>query len=119
MAAAPKDLIVLEKNFWTGDEAFYRANVDQSCLVAFTEMAGVMGNAEVAATVGAGSRWSDLEITEKGFLQPSGDVAIVSYEARAQRPDGRSYRALVSSGYVRRGSSWKMMFHAQTPLQTE
>jgi hypothetical protein len=32
------------------------------------------------------------------------------------RPEGERYRALVSSGYVKRNGSWKMMFHQQTPL---
>lgn len=77
MAAIPKYLRALEKQFWTGDEAFYRQNVDRPCLVAFTEMAGVMGNAEIAATVRDGNRWKQLGIEERGFLQPSADVAML------------------------------------------
>ena len=116
MAEFPKDLLALEKQFWTGDEAFYRENVDRSCLVAFAEMAGVMGNDEIAATVRDGNRWTQLELLARGFLQPTPDVALLTYEAKAERADGRPYRALVSTGYVRRGQAWKMTFHAETPL---
>ena len=89
MAEFPKDLLALEKQFWTGDEAFYRENVDRSCLVAFAEMAGVMGNDEIAATVRDGNRWTQLELLERGFLQPTPDVALLTYEAKAERADGR------------------------------
>ncbi len=116
MAAIPKELLAIERQFWTGDENFYRENVDKTCLIAFTEMTGVMKNSDIAETVGAGNRWNRLEIEERGFLQPAGDVALLTYEARAERADGQPYRALVSTGYVRRGEGWKMMFHAQTPL---
>ena len=51
MTATEKDLLALEKQFWTGDKEFYRGNVDDSCLVAFgPEMAGVMSNKDIAAT---------------------------------------------------------------------
>lgn len=42
---------------------------------------------------------------------------LLSYEAHAVREGGEPYNALVSSGYVKRGDGWKMMFHAQTPLK--
>jgi hypothetical protein len=45
-----QDLIAIEKQFWTKGESFYRQNVDESCLVAFAEMAGVMTNKDIAAT---------------------------------------------------------------------
>ena len=42
-----QDLIAIEKKFWTSGEAFYRQNVDDTCLIAFTEMAGVFDKAEI------------------------------------------------------------------------
>lgn len=51
-----------------------------------------------------------------GVLQPADDIAILTYRARADRGEDERYRALVSSGYVRRGGEWKMAFHQQTPL---
>ena len=117
MKAIEKDLLVLEKKFWTGDEKFYRENVDASCLIAFAEMSGLMGNKDIAATAKDGNRWKKLDIEEKGFLQPSNDIAILTYEAKAVRGTGEPYAAIVSTGYVKRDNGWKMMFHAQTPLE--
>jgi hypothetical protein len=117
MTATEKDLLALEKKFWTGDAKFYRENVDDSCLVAFgAEMAGVMSNKDLAATAKDGNRWKDLDIELKGLIEPSDDVAILSYEANATRSNGEHYAVLVSTGYHKRDDGWKMMFHQQTPL---
>jgi hypothetical protein len=116
VTAVEKDLLALERQFWTGDAAFYERNVDESCLVAFNrDMAGVMSNKEIAATVKDGARWQDLEIELKGLVTPSDDTAILSYEARAKRQNGEPYAALVSTGYAKRDGRWKMVFHQQTP----
>ena len=63
MTATEKDLLALEKKFWTGDMKFYQQNVDDSCLVALgPDMAGVKSNKEIAATVKGGNRWKHLDI---------------------------------------------------------
>jgi hypothetical protein len=117
VTATEKDLLALEKKFWTGDTKFYQDNVDDSALIAFgPDMAGVMSNKEIASSAGQGNRWKNLDIKLKGLIEPADDVAILSYEANATRSNGETYAALVSTGYARRDGGWKMMFHQQTPL---
>jgi hypothetical protein len=117
MTVAIDELLVLEKRFWTGDSAFFEQNTDSECLVALSlEMAGVMGNKDLAGTVKDGNRWKALEFDLKGTVQPSDDVVMLTYGANATRANGETYDALVSTGYVRRSDGWKMMFHQQTPL---
>jgi uncharacterized protein YbaA (DUF1428 family) len=106
----------LEKGFWTGGAEYYRRHLDAHCLTVFAEMAALMSAEQIAQSVGD-HRWHDLEMTRKGCLNPAADFAIISYEAKAGKAD-RSYRANVSSGYVRRGDGWRMAFHQQTPLTT-
>ncbi|KQZ15785.1 hypothetical protein ASD44_03270 [Mesorhizobium sp. Root554] len=118
MLASKDELIALEKGFWTGDEAFYKANADKECLVAFPEMAQTMSNADLAATAKKPHRWKNLQIEPKGFVEPGSDIVMLTYEARATRSTGEPYAALVSTGYVRRADGWKMMFHSQAPLPT-
>jgi hypothetical protein len=110
------DLLDLEKRFWTGDAGFYRDNLDDECLTVFTEMQGVYASDKIADMVKEGPRWSDVDLDPKGLVQPSGDVAVLSYEARAER-EGTAYHALVSSGYIKKNGAWKLMFHQQTPLE--
>jgi len=111
------DLLALEKQFWTGDAEFYRRNLDDPCLTAFTEMAGVFDKEEIAATIKGGQRWRDLELEYKGLIEPVPDMAILTYQAKAKRENGAPYSALVSSGYAKREGGWKMTFHQQTPLE--
>jgi hypothetical protein len=117
MSAGHDDLLALEKDFWTGDAQFFETNTDRNCLVAFPDMAGVMSNADLAETAKNPNRWRKLEIELKGIVEPANNVVLVSYEARAVRENGEPYKALVSTGYVRRSDGWKMMFHAHTPLE--
>lgn len=111
MTSVEQDLLALERKFWTGGSKFYEENIDDSCLIAFSsDMAGVMSNKDIAATVKEGNRWKDLEIELKGLVTPSEDTTILSYEARAARENGARYAALVSTGYAKRDGRWKMVF---------
>jgi hypothetical protein len=115
--AAPAELLKLEKQFWNGNADFYRRHVAAECLTVFSEkMAGVLDREKIAGTAQDGGRWKDVAIEEKGFVEPSDGVAILTYRADAHRKDGEFYQALVSSGYVKEKGGWKLMFHQQTPL---
>jgi hypothetical protein len=113
-----QDLVALERQFWTGDAAFYRKHLDEKCLTVFEEMAGVFTKDDVAQQAGDGNRWRVQQLQPKGFLQPTDDTAIVSCEVYAKRGTGEPYHALTSSGYIRRHGEWKMTFHQQTPLES-
>lgn len=109
------ELLELEREFWTGDHAFFAENADRECLVAFPEMACVMSNAELAATATKPNRWRNLEMQVEGIVEPGSDIVMLTYRAKAIRENGEPYSALVSTGYVHRLQGWKMMFHAHTP----
>ena len=118
ITASKNDLLELEKGFWTGDAAYYAANADTECLVAFPGMAQAMDNADLAKTATKPNRWRDLQIDLKGIIEPGSDIIMLTYEAHATRENGEPYAALVSTGYVHRVNGWKMMFHSQTPMET-
>jgi hypothetical protein len=112
------NLLAMEQRLWSGDTTDYRRTLDDDCLIAFTEAAGVTPR-DVIADQADGNRWHDLDIEVEGFLQPTEDVALLTYHATAVRANDEPYEARVSSGYVRRDGDWKMMFHQQTPLPME
>jgi len=117
MTVNKKELLDLEKGFWTGDAAYYAANADAECLVAFPQMAQAMSNADLAKTARKPNRWRDLDIDVKGMVEPGSDIVMLTYEAHATRENGEPYAALVSTGYVHRANGWKMMFHSHTPME--
>ena len=116
--ALEQNLLDLERQFWNGDADFYRDHLDEECITAFGEEAAVQTREAIAEQVkGDAPQWRDLEIEERAFIQPSEDVAILTYRASGKRAaTGELYEALVSSGYVNRGGDWRMTFHQQTPL---
>jgi hypothetical protein len=109
------NLLAMERKLWSGGKAAYERTLDDDCLIAFTQMAGVSSRDSIAEQA-AENRWQGLDIEVEGFLQPTEDVALLTYHASAVRGDAEPYEARVSSGYVKRGGNWKMMFHQQTPL---
>lgn len=117
MTTAQKEaLLAIERSLWTEGSDAYRQHVDDVCLVAFTKMAGLSSREEIAASVEDGPRWQNVQMDLEGAHQPTGDMAILTYRASADRGD-ESYRALISSAYVKRHDGWKLSFHQQTPLE--
>lgn len=115
--ALQEELLALEERFWTEGAGFYRDHLDDRCLTAFAEMAGVFDKDEIARTVGESSRFKDVNVKVHGIVEPIDGFAVLSYRAAATRDDGERYYALVSSGYVKRNGGWKLAFHQQTPLR--
>jgi hypothetical protein len=111
-----QDLLAREMQFWVGNADFFRQHLNDTCLTASKDHAGVQPREAIAANVAQGDSWRSLTIDEKGFLVLGEDAVILTYEASGSRKNGTRYRALVSSGYVRRDGAWKLAFHQQTPL---
>jgi hypothetical protein len=116
--ALEQDLLKLEKGFWTEDADYYREHVDEECLLAFADFAGVRGNEEIASMRGD-SNWTNINLDEKGLAHLSNEAVVLTYEVSADRKSGEPYKALVSTGYVKRDGEWKMAFHQQTPLDVK
>jgi hypothetical protein len=111
------ELLAIERELWSGGPDSYQRHVDEECLVAFTEMAGVSSRDAVAASVASGPRWRELTMDVQGLLAPTSDVAILTYRASAVRGRDERYTALASSAYVKRQDGWKLVFHQQTPVE--
>jgi hypothetical protein len=110
-----QDLLAIEQQFWTGGPEAYQRHADEKCLIVFSEMAGVMSKEDIAKSAEK-DRWKDVSMTPKGSARLSDSAVVITYECRAKRKDGKPHHALVSSGYVNRGSEWKLAFHQQTAL---
>jgi len=117
--ALEDELFAIEQGFWLSGQDHFLEHVDESCLLAFPqagEMHGVHSREAVAATATTANRWRDLHITNRHLLQPTDDLAIISYRADVLRADGQPYSALVSSAYVQRRAGWKLVLHQHSPV---
>ena len=119
--ATKDDFLPLEKKFWTGNADWYRKNLDNSCLVAFTEMSGLYGKEDIAATIKDEARWRNLDLSVKGFLEPAPGVAILTYEAHATRAKmartTRRWSALATSSETGRGK-WRSISRRPSKSET-
>ena len=115
--ALEQDLLAIEQGFWTEGGEYYRDHVDDECLVAFAEMAGVHSNEEIAGMNPGAGNWTGAKMQEKGLIELSDNSVILTYEVDATKKDGSPHHALCSTGYVKRDGEWKMAFHQQTPLE--
>ena len=108
------DLIQMEEGFWgaAGDAQFYRDHFaeDGRCVFGF----GVLDKAETITSIASAPPWTSVAFDDVELTTIAADVASLSYAARADR-DGDRYDAIVSSVYVNREGSWKMVLHQQTP----
>ena len=50
------DLLAMERKLWSGGKAVYERTLDDDCLIAFTEMAGVSSRDSIAQQADA-NRW--------------------------------------------------------------
>ncbi|MCC7272929.1 MAG: hypothetical protein IT561_09685 [Alphaproteobacteria bacterium] len=118
MATTGERLLELERRLWAGDAEYFGQHLDDACLVALPRLSGVRRREEIVAGMQARRlRWLQLDLTLRGCIEPAPGVALLTYRAAAVRPDGKPYAALVSSGYVDRGGTWKLVFHQQSPLE--
>jgi len=114
-----EELFRIEEGFWLAGADYFLRHVDANCLLAFPQagqMHGTYSREGIAQTATAPNRWRDLRISDRQTLQPTNEVAGISYRADVLRADGQPYAALVSSAYVRRDDSWKLTFHQHSPV---
>jgi hypothetical protein len=118
-AVLKDDLFELEQGFWTGGETYFLKHVDEKCLLVFPTMLdfhGIHSREEVAATARQPNRWRDVQFSQRQFVQPAADVAILSYRVTARQADNAPYAALIGSVYASRGDGWKLTFHQHSPI---
>jgi hypothetical protein len=78
--------------------------------------AAALTKAEAVAALRQAPRWTAVTLSDRRVLRLAERVTVLCYTALARRDgDAGEYRALVASGYARRGGPWELVFHQQTP----
>jgi hypothetical protein len=107
------DLYELERELGEGDGDTYRRHLTEEAVIVVPGRA--MSKEETVEAMDASAGWDKLSFEDEELVQISHDTALLSYRFSGRRGDFE-YRALMGSVYVRRGGSWMMAFHQQTPL---
>jgi hypothetical protein len=111
-----EDLWTLEERFWLGDALFYEQHLAAGARMVFPQPVGVLGGAQILASIDSGKRWRRVEFANQHLVDPAEGTAVLVYAAAANRGNaGSAYRAQCSSVYVRVGGRWQLAAHHQTP----
>jgi hypothetical protein len=118
-----KRLISIEQKLWSNDAVFYKQSLIEEALLVFPETGVITRDVAIDAILtenAEGRRWAEVEFDQVRSLQLADDMALLTYRVTARWEHEQSKNlALASSVYVRRGATWKLAFHQQTPLQGE
>jgi hypothetical protein len=104
----------IERGFWSGDAAFYQANLTEDALIAFAPPVGLLPKARAVATVGELPRWDSVELEDRRAIFVSDCVVLLAYRACGMGC-GEPYAARVVSSYVKRRGRWMLVFQQHTP----
>jgi hypothetical protein len=106
----------IERDFWTGDCAFYEANLTDDALMAFDAPHGLLGKAQAVRTIQGTPRWQRVELEDCHAIFMCDSVVLLAYRARGwHAEDAEPYTARIVSSYVKRRGRWMLTFHQHTP----
>lgn len=119
-ASLQQELVALEDCAWKalsqGQGAqFYEQHLTDDALMVFEF--GVLSRDEALATMQAAPPWARYRLAEPKVIRLTGDSALLTYHATAQRTGEKPYTARMTTGFVWRGNRWQTAFHQQTPYR--
>ena len=109
------DIWKMERRLWLEGIEAYADLMAPECVMAFGPM-GVLEGQAIIDSLRDAPRWSDVVMSAQVLKHPSGDVAVLAYQAEGNRDAASPYRALCTSTYLRLDSGWRIVQHQQTPL---
>jgi hypothetical protein len=115
------ELLRLERGFWDAstDADWYDEHVAQEGILVFPYGVGAMDKRQVLYTIRANDEeWDAYHFEDVKVIPLSGDAAVITYKATAERADSDPFKAYVSSTYVRADGGWLLAFHQQTLAST-
>ena len=116
MSQATEQVLNLERAMWeqaNDKSVFETAFADD--MISVIEPMGVVTK-EQALSMMSDAAWTDLEISDVTFREPTDDCVIVAYHGSAVR-GGKKERDLVSvcSTYLKRDGRWQLVASAHQP----
>jgi hypothetical protein len=112
------ELEELERRGWealSGSEgaAFYREVMADDGVMVFPGM--VLDKTATLDVMARVAPWKRFELRDVREIRASADCCLVVYSAEALRAGEPTYRAEMTSVYVRRDGQWHLVLHQQSP----
>lgn len=110
------ELLRIEEAFWraAGDRDRYERNLSADAIHIFPGW-GIADRDAVLAGVADAAPWQRFQIEHPRFVSVGDEAIALVYTAHAQRAGEPGYEAAITSVYRRRGTTWELVLHQQTP----
>lgn len=108
-------LWTMEESFWTGDMDNARATTARGAVMIFPQPAGILQGEQLWVHLPRRTGWRTVVMSERRIML-FGDIAILSYQASAEKADVPIYKAFCASTYLHDDETWVRTSHQQTPL---
>ena len=110
------NLWTIEESLWLDGPETYRRQLHPDCVMVFPSPTGILFVERVLASLEGVPRWKNVEMKQRTAKQMRPDMALLNYEALAEREQGPPYHAYCSSVYYLEDDRWRIVFHQQTPV---
>lgn len=98
------------------DPKVYQSNVAENAIFVLPFSSGVLDKAQCIEMVSKNDyAWDIFKFENVKMVVENDHFVVMVYLGTASKPS-QSYRALVSSTYVKREGAWMLLFHQQTPI---
>lgn len=114
MSTTEDALWAIEEGFWTQGAEFASGKMADGAVMVFPYPAGILQGEEIVQGLKSATRWRSVTLSHRR-CQRLGSVAVLAYEAAAERAGADIYRALCASTYIEDDDGWRLLSHQQTP----
>lgn len=115
------ELIELERAGWASlcdgtGAAFYGRTMTADGLMVLAN-GSVMTREDVVAALDQAPRWDSFDMNDERVVSVGSDTALLVYLGTGHRAGADPFTGVMSSVYVRRDGSWRLVLYQQTPTQ--
>lgn len=103
----------MEEHFWTSGADNARATTAINAVMIFPYPPGILQGDHIWAHLKQNTGWRSVIMAERRVMR-CGEIAILTYQASAEKPDVPIFKALCASTYLQDGDRWLRLAHQQT-----
>jgi hypothetical protein len=115
---SPREQCVLwdmEERFWTSGADNARSTTAPNAVMIFPYPPGILQGDHIWPHLRKRTGWRSVVMAERRVAR-SGEIAILTYRASAEKPDVPIFEVLCASTYLFDDDSWLRLSHQQTPV---
>lgn len=109
-----EELWRLEEALWTSGRDNARSTGAAGAIYILPYPDGILQGQAAWASPRINTGWTLIEMTERSVIR-EGNVAVLAYRVRAEKPGLPVHEALCASTWLRDSKQWRRLSHQQTP----